>query len=243
MKNLFIYCMCLVGLLTGIQACYVDLNNGGIGCENGRGPLVTESRVIPAFHSVINGIGADVTIRQDLDESFRITAQENILNNLTTRVIDGELIIDYRGCFRNANIDIFISNPEIEAVHNVGSGTIIGDNIWQSDQLHLTVIGSGDIDAEFLANDLRAEITGSGTMDLFGEIDQGVLRVSGSGDIYAFNLDSNVQEIDISGSGNCEVFVRNDLDVRISGSGQVYYKGNPSISTNISGSGEVIDAN
>ena len=243
MKNLSILYLIIAGLLLGTQACYVDLNNGGIGCENGRGPLLTESRSLPAYHSVINAIGADVVIKQDLDEEFRITAQENILNHITTRVIDGELVIDYRGCFRNANIDIYISNPEINAVHSIGAGTIIGDNVWETDQLTLTVTGSGRIDAEFVANNLNAEVTGSGLMDLFGEVNRGFMRVSGSGDIAAFNLESNEQDIYISGSGNCEVFARDVLDVRISGSGNVFYKGNPTISTNISGSGSVIESN
>ena len=80
-------------------------------------------------------------------------------------------------------------------------------------------------------------------MDLYGSVDHSALFVSGSGNIFAFNLESNDQEVRISGSGNCEVFVRDLLEVDISGSGNVFYKGNPSVSTNISGSGNVIEAN
>jgi hypothetical protein len=44
----------------------------------------------------------------------------------------------------------------------------------------------------------------------------------------------------VSGSGNCELAVSEQLKTRISGSGKVRYKGNPAVSTTISGSGSVM---
>jgi hypothetical protein len=233
----------VAGASTIAQSCYVDLDHGGLGCKNGSGPLVTETRGLPKYHSITNAIGAAVIIRQDNDQQFRITGQQNILNDITTSIVDGELIIDYQGCFRNADIEVFVANPEITGVHNVGSGTILGDNLWQTDQLFLSITGSGRIDAEFYADMVYAEVTGSGDMDLFGGANRSFMRVTGSGDIFAFNLECNDQEIHISGSGNCEVHARDLLDVRISGSGNVFYKGNPNISTDISGSGNIIEVN
>ncbi len=226
-----------------IQSCYIDLDDDGIGCERGVGNRVTEDRVLPDFNRVTNTIGANIILRQDQLQEFRVTTHENLLDDITTRVVNGELIIDYRGCYRDSNIDIYIATPEIEAVSNIGSGDIFGDNIWQSLQLELRITGSGKIDAEVNASLFVAEITGSGLMELFGEVNQGKLRISGSGDMRAFNLDSNVQEISISGSGNCEVLAQDLLDVRISGSGNVFYKGRPQVNTSITGSGGVFNAN
>ena len=191
--------LAITAMLITAQSCYIDFDDDGFGCESGNGSLVTESRNVFSFNSITNIIGADVVIRQQIDREFRITAPDNLINDITTRVVDGNLIIDYHGCFRNADIDIYIANPEVDGVHNVGSGTIIGDNVWSSDRLELSISGSGRIDAEFFANQLNAAIVGSGVMDLFGEADRSFLRVSGSGDFFAFDLECNDQDIVISG--------------------------------------------
>ena len=230
-------------IIFSIQSCYIDLDDDGFGCESGSGRIVTESRGLPDYYSITNTISANVIIRQDLDREFRISAPENLIDDITTRVIDGELIIDFRGCYRNAQIDIFIVNPEIEGVHNYGSGNIFGDNVWQTDFLHMSISGSGRIDAEFVTDRVTTEIAGSGLMELFGSANRSVMRVSGSGNINAFELDCNRHDISIAGSGSCNVFARDLLEVRISGSGNVFYKGQPQVNSSITGSGGVFDAN
>ena len=133
------------------QACYIDLDDDGFGCERGKGSIVTESRALPDYYRITNAIGADMVIRQDQRKEFRVTGPENLLDDITTSVIDGELVIDYRGCYRDASIEIFLANPEIEAVYNIGSGDIIGDNIWSTPTLDLRI---SDL-VELMRNSIR----------------------------------------------------------------------------------------
>ena len=77
-------------------------------------------------------------------------------------------------------------------------------------------------------------------MKISGSANQQHFDISGSGDIHAFGLPGKSANVDITGSGNCEVNVSDQLNVEISGSGNVYYLGNPSITTDITGSGNVI---
>lgn len=234
--------LAILGLLL-FQGCYIDLDNGGIGCINAHGSKVTETRIPAPYHSITNAIGANLVIRQHPDQEVEITAQESILNDITTQVIDGELIIDSRRCFKNAEIDIYIKAPELRAIYNIGSGDIYGEQVWHSDDLTLKITGSGTINAEFEADQVYSEITGSGNMKLFGNVSQSAIKISGSGNISAFNLNSNLQDITISGSGNCEVTAKDMLEVSITGSGNVYYQGNPTVSADVSGSGGVFKAN
>ncbi len=236
--NLAIACALLV-----LQGCYIDLDDDGFGCKNAHGRTITESRTPAAFHSITNSIGADLVIRQDAAYQVEITTQESVMDDITLRVWNGELIIESNRCFRNADIDIFITSPEISAVNNVGSGDIMGDNVWYSDRLSLSVTGSGTIDTEIESDQLYAQITGSGNMKLFGNVVRSDIKISGSGNIASFNLQSEQQEVEISGSGNCEVTTTDLLDVKISGSGNVFYKGNPTVNTDIRGSGGVFAAN
>jgi hypothetical protein len=66
---------------------------------------------------------------------------------------------------------------------------------------------------------------------------------SGVGHIYAYALELGVCNIISNGVGNCNVNVRDRLNVAIGGPGNVYYKGHPSIESSIAGPGLLINAN
>jgi len=87
--------------------------------------------------------------------------------------------------------------------------------------------------------------TGSGNVTVSDPISVDHMEISliGSGGFYGFPLASSRCQVDISGSGNCEITVNENLDVVVDGSGSVYYKGSPIIHEDITGSGRVVDSN
>jgi len=99
----------------------------------------------------------------------------------------------------------------------------------------------------YLTLPLIENITSSGTGDVvitdFISQDNLWVDLIGTGNFYGFPMMVKNCNVDISGTGNCEVSVETSLDVRIEGTGSVYYKGNPSVNTNITGTGSVIHMN
>jgi hypothetical protein len=69
------------------------------------------------------------------------------------------------------------------------------------------------------------------------------ISLTGTGSFMGFSMRAGDCQVDITGTGNCEITVDNSLDVTIDGTGSVYYKGNPDINEDITGSGSLIDAN
>jgi len=152
--------------------------------------------------------------------------------------------IEVDRCIRNMEeMRIFITLPEITEVKISGSGKIISENMLKADDLEVGISGSGDITLGVLADDINTSISGSGNVVLEGEADEIRFLVSGSGDLRAFDLMARKAEVEISGSGDVEVYVTEQLNVSITGSGDVLYHGNPSLNVSISGAGEVVDAN
>jgi hypothetical protein len=90
----------------------------------------------------------------------------------------------------------------------------------------------------------RIELVGVGNFYLSGE-DQDELTIilTGVGHIDAFDLKVGTCNISSTGIGNCEVTVRDKLNVSISGIGNVYYKGSPVIDSQLTGLGQLVDAN
>lgn len=73
--------------------------------------------------------------------------------------------------------------------------------------------------------------------------EQLTIELTGTGDFLGFQMTAGSCEVDISGTGSCEITALTSLDVFIEGTGSVYYKGDPSLQVDINGSGSVVDAN
>ena len=88
------------------------------------------------------------------------------------------------------------------------------------------------------------ELLGVGDFLLSGD-KQDELRIdfTGVGNVKAFDMQVGNCYITLTGVGNCEVYVIDELDITITGVGSVYYKGNPVITSNITGIGQLINAN
>lgn len=87
--------------------------------------------------------------------------------------------------------------------------------------------------------------TGTGNIVVESFIPQEKLFVSitGTGNFSAFPLTVKYFDIEISGQGNCEISVENQIDAKIIGTGNVYYKGTPLVKQDITGTGSVTAVN
>jgi hypothetical protein len=87
-------------------------------------------------------------------------------------------------------------------------------------------------------------LTGVGDYVLSGDYQEELtILLTGVGNVSAFDLEVGTCYITITGVGDCEVNVKDQLDVSISGVGNIHYIGNPSITSSITGMGALIDAN
>ena len=189
----------------------------------GSGQLATQSRQVSGFTSVeLTGVG-ELSIDQTGTESLTVSAEDNLLPLLTSRVEGDTLILG-----KKPNTRIVTSKP-------------ITYTLTMKDITGLAVSGSGTINAPKLTTAaLRIEISGSGVITAAGNVDDQSLEISGSGRYLADGLTSKTTTAEISGSGTGNVVASNALDVKISGSGTLTYSGNPQVSQTVSGSGKLI---
>lgn len=222
------------------------LNNGffklfNINSVNGQGPVKTELRAISSFKSITMNIAGDVEFSVSDQYSVEVQAQENLLPILKT-VVEGEnLRISFEQNVRSEeNILIKISAPTIEAFDLAGSGNIRVLTPLKNEKLKLDITGSGNI---FVTQadvaDLYCSVTGSGVVELGGKAQKVTAAVGGSGAINARNLNAEIMEADISGSGDVECTVAQTLKANVSGSGNVRYGGSPQVDSRVSGSGAI----
>lgn len=229
MGGTFKYLIVLATLLSfscggDINVSYPD-NFSNNHCLNGLGSIVNEMREVPDFQRIRSTIFADILLTQGPKEDLIIKAQPNILRELTTEVANGELTLRFNRCVNITQpVAVLITVPEIRFLTLTGVGDIIAQNNLDLNDLTLNLSGVGDINLGGSATNLDVLLSGVGAVRVFDLITEDCIIV-------------------ISGSGDAEVTVNDNLDVTISGSGTVYYKGNPTIHSSITGVGKLVDSN
>ncbi len=218
MKNLFF--LPILVLLTFISSCSKDE------VIIGSGNLTTETRDINYF-SKVNSEGVfEVTITQGASQTLEITTDNNIINQVKTRVVNNELYLylDDNYNYQDLTIQVDIIATNLNSLVNSGVGNMYAYEVDENGTFTIDNSGTGDILIEGSATNLNILNQGSGAILAF--------------DFYVENC-----SIEIEGSGSAETSCSETLTVDIAGSGDVYYKGTPSINTTISGSGNIINSN
>lgn len=216
-------------------------------CEKliGKGPVITENRAVSPFVSVSFGVDAACYFTQSNRFFVEISAQQNILDEIETVIINNELKIRLRhpSTIRTSeSIIVRVEAPNVNGLTVDGSSFLQLDNPLTAGALKLLISGSGSIRAEEInTSAIDATISGSGNMYVrTGQANEDVARVSGSGYIDLAGVAVKDANTHISGSGTIAVNVEKTLHAQISGSGTVFYYGNPVIISSISGSGRVV---
>lgn len=191
---------------------------------SGTGGMVTKTLNIDNFDKVGVALNAKVILTQGNSQSVTVTGQQNIIDILEKDVDGRSWDIGFPSKYKVKNYDkltIKITMPSFRALAIAGSGEIETNGDFSGlGNVNMAIAGSGDISVGGSAQDIRLEIAGSGSIDVAG-------------------LTSTDCDVEIAGSGDCQVNVGGKLDVSIAGSGSVRYKGSPSVSSSIAGSGSV----
>lgn len=211
----------------------------------GSGNIITKDVEVSDFNNIsLAGMG-NLIIKQGNQESLKIEAEDNIMDEIVAEVKGDTLDINYK---RNwlfsllikptKDINFYINLKDINKINISGSGTAQSENI-KTDNMDIIINGSGEIDLSIEAETLKSNVSGSGSFNLSGKVDFQEMIISGSGKYFAKELESKKAVIKISGSGKTEINAKEELDVNISGSGTVFYVGDPKITQKISGSGKL----
>ncbi|OQP51377.1 hypothetical protein A4H97_27450 [Niastella yeongjuensis] len=209
----------------------------------GNGHLTTETKQFGEIKGVELHASFDVYLTQGSQTGVKIEAEDNILPHIVMNMENDVLNIETEDNIwlqPRKGVRIYVTSPVFNTIKSSGSGNIKSETKITSDkQLTISVSGSSDINLDVDAPEINTHVSGSGGIELTGETKKIYGQVSGSGDIKAMKLMAEEAELNVSGSGNVQVYSSVKLQANVSGSGDVRYKGAAQASTNISGSGSV----
>lgn len=216
MKKFFVFSV-LCMFFVSMSSCFPDRLVGS-------GSKTSENRTVsnPNFTEIRIEGSMDVNIKQG--DSVKIVAKDfaNLLPYLETRIVGNTLVIDYRDhtWISNSAGEVTVTMPKLSNVELTGSGNIGTIGAFRFDDLSLLISGSGNFSFAGSAKNMNA-------------------KISGSGNIRAFDMPCEVATVKITGSGDMQLNVTRQLNATITGSGDIIYKGNPSVNSSVTGSGRV----
>lgn len=211
----------------------------------GNGDYTTQTRSLDSYDEIAVAGSMDVILIAGTEGSLKVQAESNLMEYILTEVQGGELKISVEKGYeliesRRMGIKIEVPIEEISAASLTGSGDIEGRTRIVADDFDLKLTGSGDINLDVEAVQISGTVTGSGDIDLKGKAQDLECKVTGSGDFDASNLIVKRATATVSGSGDIELNVSDELKARVRGSGDISYEGNPEKQDfNTAGSGSI----
>jgi len=198
-----------------------------VGCSSiknniqGSGNIISESRELNNFTSIILLGSIDVNIKTSESNNCVVVADDNLIPYIKTEVVNNKLNISLNESYSSEEkLVVNINTPNYDEVSLSGSGNI---NIL-----------------DFKNNNLSLNISGSGNITGNGEVETLVVKINGSGNLMSKEIKSKSATITINGSGDGEVFASDSISAKINGSGNIKYFGNPeNVDSIINGSGDI----
>lgn len=169
--------------------------------------VISENRDLPAFSGIKLLSSADVFISQGDAQLVSVTADEDIMPFLETRVENGLLIIKVKKnkIYNVSKLEVYITMPVLERIENNGSGDVFVKETFNTDRLYLRIHGSGNLNGQFDAQGLELEVYGSGDVEISGIKQDLRLDLRGSGDVEVDDLLVETSTLSLTGSGDVEL--------------------------------------
>lgn len=239
-----------------------------IGCGQGvrgSGVAKTEIRELSAFEHVTFSGAGHVDFSIGTPQRFEITADNNLLPLIETRVADGRLVIRPRKAIRpKTRVTVKIRVPSLQEVALEGNATAEVPDM-NADNFGIAIVGGGTMTVAGRTERLSVKIEGSGEVKAARLVARNAdVRIAGSGDVFVQAPEKPDRgesfDIEITGSGNAKaagkverltvrVIGSGDVDatslearkarVRIAGSGDVALHATQELDVSIDGSGDV----
>ena len=214
---------------------------------------VTEWRSLKGFEEL--EISGSPTVHYNQADSFsvKVKGTESQVENIITEMNGKTLVIRNKGKFGMFNLQlgeddelaVYVTSPDLTSISLNGSGDFISRQRIDTDNMDVTLRGSGDIQVDDLICDrCHVELIGSGDIDLASvEAQEASAVLIGSGDIDLCLQKVDDTRLSLKGSGDITVeFSKGcgSVDCDLRGSGDITLEGKvKKFSQYKSGSGDI----
>ena len=209
---------------------------------------VEETRSVTGFERIRLQGSPDIKYTQGKTWSVRVKAPKSLISKVVTRKEGNCLVVSLKntGFFsregRNSDVTVYVTSPDLIGVEVQGSGDFESKTHVDTDNLDISLRGSGDI-YDIICDRLKTSVVGSGDLDIKKIVaQQSVVELVGSGDVKIRQSKVHQTQIELKGSGDVKVHCDNcgTVTCRLVGSGDITLSGTISkLNQTTRGSGDI----
>lgn len=209
--------------------------------EKGNGKVAKQERKVSNFTGIDIGGAFDVYLTQGATQSVFIEADDNLLDNIRTEVEGDVLKVYTEDPIRNPKtLKVYITTTGLKSIELSGAVDLETQNKLTGSTMDLRLTGASDSKIEIEVSKLDMNSSGGTNIVLRGKATEVKMDLSGATELHAFELAAEKYSLDISGAGDAEISVKDELNANISGAANLHYRGTPTkIIEDVSGAGSI----
>ena len=234
---------------------------------NAHGKRVTVTRDVGYFSKVDASGSVDIEFVQGKEQAMRIVGSKQFVDNIVVEKKGETLYVSHKSnsviSFFDDDVTLYIYSPDLTEVNLRGSCSFDVKGALDTDNLKVSVMGSGEADfGSIVCDAITFEVRGSGDIgakrvdtknavaNVFGsgdlKADNVQFTVSGSGDLDAMLSQVKTMQLNVVGSGDMDIKAQNCgvANCTSAGSGSITLSGTMrDVVKNVIGSGVIATSN
>jgi len=232
MKNIPLLLVALLGMMLGSQA-QIFRNDVDVATRSYEVGHFTSMNVDGAFH-------VELTQQNGSSSAVKVETDANQVHRVEIEVQNEVLFVKLRNSLRNPKrLILYVTSDQFKRIKLNGANSLNTTTPLYGKAIELDFSGASEVDLALDYDEVRADISGACSLSLHGKANKASLSVSGVGNISAQDLEANLVDVRVSGTGSADVYAQEALVAQVSGMGNITYKGDPAVQQSVSGMGSI----
>jgi len=225
MKTIVKYAILIITAIV-MLSCKTDFNFTGV---KGNGEVTTSTRFTgDTFTSISASEGLNVVLTQSNSTLVKVQADSNLQDLITTKIIDGALILETEKQIGKASAKKVIVH--VTNIRNIQSNS--GADVHSTGNIKATAItlkaSSGSMmDLKLNAQQINCDASSGAAIHLSGKANTFTASASSGSNIDADNLIAKKCNSKASSGASVDVNCTQAIDAKVSSGASIEYKGNP----------------
>jgi hypothetical protein len=186
----------------------------------------TQDRPVSAFQKLKISGSVSVLYTNSDTLNLKVSADENELEGVVTKVENGILIIENKGTYKSP-VTIYLRNNHLTNIETAGATSFKITNTIKEDSLDVSVSGASRQTINGDIKKINCFQNGASSLVVSGKSDMVNLTLSGASVFKGYNLTATNANVIATGASSAKVFVTDKLKASASGASSVKIKGEP----------------
>lgn len=185
-----------------------------------------QERPVSAFSKLEISGAVTVFYTQSDTLALSVKSDEDELDRIETKVINGTLFISSKGRF-DGPAKIYIKNNQLQSIELSGASEFKSLNTIKADSIDLNVSGASDLHLALESKKISCRATGASNVNLSGSTGDLEAQITSASTLKAYKLNAKNARVTTTGASSAKVLVNGRLLANANGASDIKVKGDP----------------